>query len=94
MHRYYAERQKNADTDQKDWRIDSDIQVVITSIDQNRVRVGIKSPKHIPIYREELYRKIQEENRSAASIGKDELDGMLEKYTGIPASDPFDRDKP
>lgn len=74
--------------------IGDDIQVVITSIDQNRVRVGIKSPKHIPIYREELYRKIQEENRSAASIGKDELDGMLEKYTGIPASDPFDRDKP
>jgi len=72
--------------------IGDDIQITITSIDQNKVKVGIKSPQHIPIYREELYRKIQEENRAAASIAKEELDNMLEKYSGIPQTGPADRD--
>ena len=62
--------------------IGDDIEVVITSIDQNKVRVGIKSPPHVPIYREELYRKIQNENRDAAVIGKDEFDELLEVYVG------------
>lgn len=62
--------------------IGDDIEVIITSIDQNKVRVGIKSPPQIPIYREELYRRIQAENRAAAAIGKDELDNLLESYAG------------
>ncbi len=72
--------------------IGDDIEVVITSIDQNKVRVGIKSPPQIPIYREELYRKIQEENRGAAFIDKDELDNLLDLYTGPQKGDSFDRD--
>jgi len=62
--------------------IGDDIEVTITSIDQNKVRVGIKGPAHIPIYREELYRKIQKENRAAALIGKDEFESLLGIYTG------------
>lgn len=68
--------------------IGDDIEVVITSIDQNKVRVGIKSPSHIPIYREELYRKIQQENRNAALMGKEEFDNMLEMFTGVPENKP------
>ncbi len=74
--------------------IGDDIEIVITSIDQNKVKVGIKSPAHIPIYREELYRKIQEENKSAAAIGKDEFDSMLEKYSTEPPIESLDRDIP
>ena len=73
--------------------IGDDIEIVITSIDQNKVKVGIKSPPHVPIYREELYRKIQEENRGAAAIGKDEFDSMLKNYAGAPKPDSLDRDK-
>ena len=73
--------------------IGDDIEIIITAIDQNKVKVGIKSPAHIPIYREELYRKIQEENRSAAAIGKDEFDSILEKYSAEPPIDSLDRDK-
>ncbi len=61
--------------------IGDDIEVTITSIDQNKVRVGIKGPAHIPIYREELYRKIQKENRAAALIGKDEFENLLDIYS-------------
>ncbi|MCL5405758.1 MAG: carbon storage regulator CsrA [Deltaproteobacteria bacterium] len=62
--------------------IGEDIEVTITSIDQNKVRVGIKSPAHVPIYREELYRRIQKENRAAALIGKEEFENLLDTYTG------------
>ncbi len=58
------------------------IEIVITSIDQNKVRVGIKSPANVPIYREELYRKIQQENRDAAFIGKDEFETLILNYSG------------
>jgi carbon storage regulator len=69
--------------------IGDDIVVTITSIDQNKVRVGIKGPAHIPIYREELYTKIQKENRAAALIGKDEFESLLDIYsTGRPGGDP------
>ncbi len=61
--------------------IGDDIEITITSIDQNKVRVGIKSPAHIPIYREELYRKIQKENKAAALIGKDEFESLLDIYS-------------
>ena len=69
--------------------IGDDIQITITSIDQNKVRVGIKGPAHIPIYREELYRKIQKENRAAALIGKDEFESLLDIYSsGRQGGDP------
>jgi carbon storage regulator len=61
--------------------IGDDIEITITSIDQNKVRVGIKSPAHIPIYRQELYRKIQKENQAAALIGKDEFESLLDIYS-------------
>ncbi|SPJ16240.1 Carbon storage regulator homolog [Syntrophobacter sp. SbD2] len=71
--------------------IGDDIEVTITSIDQNKVRVGIKGPAHIPIYREELYRKIQKENRAAALIGKDEFENLLDIYSSGRKSDGPDR---
>ncbi len=71
--------------------IGDDIEVTITSIDQNKVRVGIKGPAHIPIYREELYRKIQKENRAAALIGKDEFENLLDIYSSGRKGDSPDR---
>lgn len=72
--------------------IGDDIEVTITSIDQNKVRVGIKGPAHVPIYREELYRKIQKENRAAALIGKEEFEGLLNAYTGDRQGEAPDRE--
>ena len=71
--------------------IGDDIQITITSIDQNKVRVGIKGPAHIPIYREELYRRIQKENRAAALIGKDEFESLLDIYSSGRQGDGPDR---
>ncbi|HDL89314.1 MAG TPA: carbon storage regulator [Thermodesulforhabdus norvegica] len=64
-------------------RIGDSIQIVVTEIGPNRVKLGIKSPRSIPVYREELYQKIQEENRKAAQITNvvlDEAGHFLRKW--------------
>jgi len=39
--------------------IGEDVKVVIVDIDGNQVKLGIEAPRHIEIYREELYEKIK-----------------------------------
>ena len=59
-------------------RIGDEVEVVITSIEPNKVKIGIRSPRCIPVYREELYQKIQEDNRAAACVRMGDLDEMLQ----------------
>lgn len=47
--------------------INDDIKIVIQSIKGQQVRLGISAPRHTSIHREEIYQKIQFENREASS---------------------------
>mgnify|MGYP001954417446 FL=1 len=38
-----------------------------------QVKLGIRAPKNVEVHREEIYLKIQEENRRAALVTKDSL---------------------
>jgi carbon storage regulator len=40
------------------------------------VRLGINAPSTVPVYREEIWLQIQEENRQAAAAGPDLLDQL------------------
>ena len=62
-------------------RIGEDIEVVITSIEQNKVRVGVRSPRAIPVYREEVYKKIQSDNRMAAVMEAGDLDSIMDLFS-------------
>ena len=63
--------------------IGDDIQVSIVEVKGTQVKLGIQAPKNIEVHREEIYQKIQEENRRAALVSKDILgaaqDLMLKK---------------
>ncbi len=62
-------------------RIGEDIEILVTSIEQNKVRIGVRSPRHIPVHREELYRKIQEENRVAALMEARDLEDVMTLFS-------------
>ena len=53
--------------------IGDDIQISVVEIKGTQVKLGIQAPKSIEVHREEIYQKIQEENRRAALIQADVL---------------------
>ena len=47
--------------------IDDNIEITVTSIEGDIIKLGISAPKEIPIHRKEIYLEIQEENKNAVS---------------------------
>lgn len=47
--------------------INDDIEITIVDVQGEQVRIGINAPKHVSIYRKEIYLEIKEENRKASS---------------------------
>lgn len=60
--------------------LDGGIEIKITEIYGDKVRVGIAAPSNIKVYRKELYATIQE-NKTAAQRGpmSEAMKGMLKK---------------
>ena len=48
-----------------------DIVVHVMEIVGNSVRVGIQAPRSVPVYREEIWNAVRDENRAAASAPTD-----------------------
>ena len=48
-----------------------DTRIHIMEIVGNNVRVGVEAPKSIPVYREEIWTAVKEENAAAASTSAD-----------------------
>jgi carbon storage regulator len=62
-------------------RIGDNIRIVISEIRGNTVRIGIEAPREMQVFREELWIKIQEENRAAAEgPDRDALDAFLDAF--------------
>ncbi len=45
--------------------IGNDIELTIIEVKGEQVKIGIKAPQEIQVYRQELYKEIQAENKSA-----------------------------
>jgi carbon storage regulator len=53
--------------------IDDRIRITVVALKGNQVKLGIDAPADTKIYREEVYAKIMEENRQAATTSPVEL---------------------
>ncbi len=59
--------------------IGNDIELTIIDIQGDQVKIGLKAPKNVSIYRKELYLEIQEENKKAATVDIVGLDSIFKK---------------
>lgn len=55
--------------------IGDNIEIIVTGIEEGKVKLGIKAPKNIDIHRKEIYEEIRKENKEAAS-GQVDLDSL------------------
>jgi carbon storage regulator len=46
--------------------VGDDVVVEVMEVVGNSVRIGIQAPRSVPVYREEIYVALREENRAAA----------------------------
>ena len=53
--------------------IGEEILVTVMAVSGHTVRLGIEAPQGIPIYREEIWLAVMEENRAAAEAAPDAL---------------------
>ncbi len=60
--------------------IGDQVEITIVEVKGDQVRLGIKAPKAITVYRKEIYEEIQKENKAAvnsAKISWEGIDGVL-----------------
>ena len=53
--------------------VGDDVVIEVMEVVGNSVRVGISAPRSVPVYREEIYAAVRDENRAAAESAPDEL---------------------
>lgn len=62
--------------------IGDDIKVAVLGIHGRQVRLGIEAPPSVVVHREEIYVKIQEENRKASQSVKRDLVSIVRLIRG------------
>lgn len=67
--------------------INDEVVVAVQSVSNESVRIGIEAPSHVLIYREEVYRQMQDANRSALNDVAD-LAGLAGLVAEPPAGSP------
>jgi carbon storage regulator len=60
--------------------IGDEIEVSVLSIAGEKVRIGIQAPREIPVFRDEVYREIQEQNAEGSSA-RAEVDDALKRLS-------------
>lgn len=53
--------------------IGNDIEITILEVKGEQIKVGIKAPKNVAIYRKELFEQIQESNIAASEISSEAM---------------------
>lgn len=63
--------------------IGTDIKVTVVSIDANQVRLGIDAPRDVIVHREEVYKRIIEENKAAVGASKINLKAIADNWKDV-----------
>ena len=58
--------------------IGDDVEVSVLAVTGEKVRIGIKAPQEIPVFRKEIYLEIHREDDTADADTRVEADGAVE----------------
>jgi len=67
-------------------RIGDEIKIIVLDSKNGQVKLGIDAPSEIAVYRQEIYEKIQEENKSATGISARAVREVAKIFRGNAAS--------
>ena len=67
--------------------LDDEIRIVIKEVRGKQVRIGIEAPPSVSVFRGEIYRPIQEENRRAAAADVEGAREAVRLLRGLPEDD-------
>ena len=73
--------------------IGTEVVVRVVEIKGGQVKLGIDAPHETPVHREEVHRRICEENVRAASHAPDKLDDVMRAFVSDPAAEADERKK-
>ena len=62
--------------------IQDQIELTILSVEGDTVKVGISAPKHVDIFRKEVYLSIQESNRESVAPQPTDLNALIYRLRG------------
>ena len=65
-------------------RIGDTIIIKIVELDSRHVKLGIEAPRQIAVNREEIYERIQKENKAASSVTNQNLKNIAELLRKTP----------
>jgi carbon storage regulator len=68
--------------------IGDDVLVTVMEVSGQTVRLGIAAPQGLPIYREEIWLAVKEENRAAAEAAADALPAATPPAEPAPSGEP------
>ncbi|MEK3750263.1 carbon storage regulator CsrA [Paenibacillus sp. FSL E2-8871] len=59
--------------------IQDQIELTVLSVEGDTVKIGIAAPKHVDIFRKEVYLSIQEANRESAAPLQSDLNALIHR---------------
>ena len=63
--------------------INDDIEIVILDSCKNTVKIGVKAPNNVQIYREEIYNEIKKSNKQAQNYNLDAISNLKPKTSNV-----------
>jgi carbon storage regulator len=64
--------------------LDDDVEITVLGVEGSQVKIGIKAPQDIKVYRKEVYNRIKEENKDAAnSLRNTNVRDLVKKIKNI-----------
>ncbi|MGI6585265.1 MAG: carbon storage regulator CsrA [Lutisporaceae bacterium] len=58
--------------------IGDDIEIIVSEVYEDKVRIAIKAPKNIKIFRKELIEAVENENLKSADMSELDINGLRE----------------